>query len=270
MIASLAMYDLPQMHGANDRFWAGVRDHLRAQGVAAPEALTRGDAAYWQAWQSPDLVLSQTCGLPYGRHLHGRVEKIATPDYGLPDCPAGYYKSLFVVRADDPRNTVQACDGAAFAYNEALSQSGYGTAVTHFADLGLRLNPALESGGHRLSCIAVAQGRADFAAIDAQTWRMLNRHEPHLTAALRVIGQTRPSPGLPFITAKGAAVGALLAAITDALDGLGATDREVLGIASFVQIPDAVYAALPLPPDPALGRMAHPEPDRDAAQPIAR
>ena len=61
MIASLGMYDFaPALQAANDRLWAGIRDGLRDHGIAAPDALTRGDAAYWQAWQSPDLVLSQT------------------------------------------------------------------------------------------------------------------------------------------------------------------------------------------------------------------
>ncbi len=250
MIASLAMYDLPQMHGAVDRFWSLTRDHLRAAGHAAPEALTRGDAAYWQAWQSPGLVLSQTCGLPYGRHLHGHVEKIATPDYALTDCPPGYFRSHFVVRAQDHRTTPQDCDGAAFAYSEASSQSGYGSACAYFAAHGLRLNPTLASGGHRLSCIALAEGRADFAAIDAQTWRILNRHDPQLTAPLRIVGHTAPTPGLPFITAKGTQTAPLLAAVTAALDALTPDDRDDLGIRTFVHIPDADYLALPMPPEP--------------------
>ena len=64
MIASLGMYDRTETAAANDRLWAGIRDGLRARGIAAPEALTRGDGAYWPAWQAPDLVLSQTCGFP--------------------------------------------------------------------------------------------------------------------------------------------------------------------------------------------------------------
>jgi len=93
MIASLGMYDRPETMAANDRLWALVRDGLRARGIAAPEALTRGAGAYWQAWEDPALVLSQTCGFPYRAKLHGKVTLVASPDYGLQGCPPGYYCS---------------------------------------------------------------------------------------------------------------------------------------------------------------------------------
>lgn len=125
MIASLGMYELSGMAGANDRLWALIRDGLRARGIAAPDGLTRGEVAYWDAWQSPDLVLSQTCGFPYRARLHDKVTLIGTPDYGLPGCPPGHYCSVFVARKDDPRVTLDQFDGTALAYNEPLSQSGW-------------------------------------------------------------------------------------------------------------------------------------------------
>ena len=60
MIASLPMYDRPETAAANDRLWQGVRTRLGE----GPEHLVRaGDP--WEHWQSPDLLLSQTCGLPF-------------------------------------------------------------------------------------------------------------------------------------------------------------------------------------------------------------
>ncbi|MGL6210447.1 MAG: phosphate/phosphite/phosphonate ABC transporter substrate-binding protein, partial [Paracoccaceae bacterium] len=137
MIASLGMYDLPPLQAANDRLWAGIRDRLRAVGIGAPEGLTRGDGAYWAAWEAPDLVLSQTCGFPYRARLHGRVTLIGTPSYRLLGCPPGYYRSVFVARAGDTRRTVAEFSGAPFAYNEALSQSGWAAPQTHAAKHGL-------------------------------------------------------------------------------------------------------------------------------------
>jgi hypothetical protein len=64
MIAALPMYDRPETAGANDRFWESVRDHLGY----GPMTLTRG-RDHWDIWQSPDLVLAQTCGLPFRAKL---------------------------------------------------------------------------------------------------------------------------------------------------------------------------------------------------------
>lgn len=248
MIASLGMYDRAETAGANDRFWAGIRDGLRARGVAAPEALTRGDAAYWAAWESPDLVFSQTCGFPFRAVLHGKVRLVGAPDYGLPGCPAGYYNSVFVARGDDTR-WLPEFRHARFAYNEALSQSGWAAPQNHAATMGFYFAPSLATGAHRLSALAVAEGHADLAAIDAMTWRLLQRHE-RWTAALREVARTAPTPCLPYITAKGTDGSAHFAALTDAVAALSPQDRDTLSLRGVVQIAAADYLAIPHPPSP--------------------
>lgn len=249
MIASLAMYDVGPAIAANDRLWALIRDRLRAVGIAAPQGLTRGDAAYWPAWQSPDLVLSQTCGYPFRAMLHDKVTYVGTPDYGVEGCAPGQYRSVFVARKDDPRQTLAAFDNAPFAYNEALSQSGWAAPQTHAAGLGLRLPPALHSGGHRCSAQAVAAGRADIAALDAVTWALMQDHDP-VVPALKTVGHTAPSPGLPCITAKGRDPEPLFAAISLAIAALSATDRACLRLNGLTRIPVADYLAVPNPPAP--------------------
>ncbi|OHC54506.1 MAG: hypothetical protein A3D16_10050 [Rhodobacterales bacterium RIFCSPHIGHO2_02_FULL_62_130] len=251
MIASLGMYDRAETAGANDRLWAGIRDGLRAAGLAAPDALTRGEHAYWDAWQSPDLVFSQTCGFPFRARLHDHVTLIGTPDYGLPDCSAGHYYSVFVARADDPRGLVDLAT-ARFTYNEELSQSGWAAPQNHAAAHGLPcFHPHLRSGGHRLSALAVAEGRADVAAIDAVTWALLSRWEL-LTAQLRVVDRSRPStPALPFIAGKGADAGLYFDVVKAAIAALAPEDRAALHLRGLVRIAAEDYLAVPtpLPPD---------------------
>ncbi|MBA3908851.1 MAG: hypothetical protein C0524_02975 [Rhodobacter sp.] len=249
MIASLAMYDAGPAMAANDRLWALVRDRLRGQGIAAPDALTRGEAAYWPAWEAPDLLLSQTCGYPFRARLHGRVAYVGTPDYGVEGCPPGHYRSVFVVRADDPRHGVADFDGAPFAYNEALSQSGWAAPQSHAAKLELHLPPVVKTGGHRLSALAVAEGRADIAALDAVTWALLQGEDP-VTDRLRVVGTTDPTPGLPFIAAKDAPVDLIHAALSDAIAALTPRDRATLRLKGIVRIAEAAYLAVPNPPSP--------------------
>lgn len=249
MIASLGMYDFGPAQGANDRLWALIRTGLRGRGIAAPEALTRGEHAYWDAWEAPDLLLSQTCGYPFRARLQGRVTYVGTPDYGVEGCPPGYYRSVFVARADDPRRDLAAFDGARLAYNEPLSQSGWAAPQTHAAKLGLRLPPGVQTGGHRLSARAVAEGRADIAALDAVTHALLCDLDPEV-AALRVVALTDPTPGLPCITARGQDPAPIFDAVSEAVAALAPEDRAVLRLKGFLRLPVADYLAVPNPPSP--------------------
>ena len=249
MIAALPMYDFGDLRAANDELWSRVRDGLRARGYPAPDELTHDAPDLWALWEAPDLVLAQTCGVPYRARLHGRVELVGTPDYGLPDCPPGYYCSVFVARRDDPRTGLAAFDGAAFAYNEALSQSGWAAPATHAGSMGLRLRPVLQTGAHRASAQAVAEGRADLAALDAVTWRHLQRLDP-VAGALREVARTAPTPGLPLISAAGSDVDALRGALNAAVAALPDPARAVLGLRGIVQLSPAAYLAVPTPAPP--------------------
>jgi ABC-type phosphate/phosphonate transport system substrate-binding protein len=249
MIASLGMYDFGPAQAANDRLWALIRDSLRSRGIDAPDALTRGEPAYWDAWVSPDLILSQTCGYPFRARLQGRVTYVGTPDYGVDGTALGYYRSVFVAHADDPRQTLADFDGAPFAYNEALSQSGWAAPQTHAAKLGLHLRPAGQTGAHRLSAQAVADGRADIAALDAVTFALMQDVDA-VASRLRVVDVTDPTPGLPFITAPGRDPEPIFAALTDAIAALEPQDRAILRLKGLVRIPLAAYLAVPNPPSP--------------------
>lgn len=249
MIAALPMYDPPSLQAANDRLWALIRDALRARGMAAPEGLRRGDDDLWPLWTAPDLVLAQTCGFPYRARLHGQVTLVGTPDYGVPGCAPGHYCSVIVVRADDPRDGAAALDGAALAYNDALSQSGWAAAQDWAAQAGIALRAGPRTGAHRASLRAVAEGRADVAAIDAVTWDLLAGLEP-ARDGLRVLARTVPTPGLPLIAAAGADDAATRAAVAEAIAALAPQDRAALRLRGIVAIPAAAYLAVPIPAPP--------------------
>lgn len=244
MIATLDMYDMPALRPANDRFWGLIRARLGD----GPDRLNR-DIDPWQAWQSPDLLLAQTCGMPYRTRLHPIVRLVGTPDYGLPGCPPGYYCSVLVARADAPGDTARDFAGGVFAYNEALSQSGWAAPMTHFAALGLRFRSLLPTGSHALSARAVAEGRADLAGLDAQTWRLLQQHDP-VARRLRSVGQTCPTPGLPYVTARRRDPAPIAAAIRAAIADLAPEDRAMLHLKGLIEIDAAAYLAIPTPPAP--------------------
>lgn len=245
MTAMLGMYDMPALQAANDAFWTAIRDNLGD----GPKGLDRA-RDFWDIWQDPDMVFSQTCGMPYRTKLHGKVNLVGTPDYGLPDCPPGYYYSTFVARADDARPLEELVTGT-FAYNEALSQSGWAAPTTHLHGLGLSVGSLLQSGGHALSAQAVAEGRADLAALDALTWILITEHEPALAQQLRVVTRTEPTPTLPFVTAQSRDPAPIADAVRAAIDVLDRDTLDALHIRGLIDIPAEVYLAVPTPDAPA-------------------
>lgn len=245
MIAALPMYDTAALAAANDRFWVLIRDHLRAAGIAAPEHLTRrGDL--WTIWTDSDLLLAQTCGYPYRARLRAAVTLVGTPDYGVEGCAPGQYRSVLVTRADDPRTGLAELSSAPMAANEAMSQSGWAAPAAEAAALGLCLRTVTWTGSHRASAMAVANGQADWAALDAVTWRILSREGA--VDGLRVAGWTRPTPGLPLITARGRDPVPLRRTIRAAIAALSAEDREALMLRGFCVIPPLSYQGVADPP----------------------
>lgn len=249
MIASLGMYDRAETAAANNRLWALMRDGLRARGIAAPEALTRGEAAFWPAWSAPDLVLSQTCGYPYRARLHGHVALVAAPDHRLPGCARGQYNSVFVVRQDDPRQQLSDFATARFAYNQALSQSGWAAPQTHAQGLGFRFAHTLQTGAHQLSAEAVATGAADIAALDAVTFALCQRYDP-VMLGLREIGRTAPTPALPYISAKAMDGALMFDALRQAVAALSPKDADTLMLYGVTRVGAEDYLRVPSPAPP--------------------
>lgn len=253
MIAALPMYARPENRAAHDALWRLIRDNLRAGGIAAPDSLD-WQTGHMEGWARPDLVLSQICNLPWRARFRDRVTLIGASDYGLPDCAPGHYYSLFVVRADDPA-TDPAARAGRFAYNEALSNSGWGAPQAYAAARGFAFAPHLATGAHWDSARAVADGRADIAAIDAITWRNLMRWWPD-AARLRVIGRTGATPGQSFITRAGQDPAPYRAAIAAAIAALPAADAAMLGLRGIVALPLSDYD-IPLPPPPGTAAAGH-------------
>lgn len=246
MIASLMMYARPELDGAHQRFWSQIRDNLAVLGIAAPRELSQ-TAGEFKVWEDPTLVVSQTCGMPYRTRLHGSVQIVGTPDYGLQGCSAGYYRSAIVVRADDPRRALTDYCKAKLAYNMSHSQSGFAALYAHTQPLGFWFTNRVESGGHLRSAQMVAEGGADIASIDAQTWRLIQRYEP-FAERLRVLEHTAPTPALPYITGPRHDPAVIFDAISEAVSMLDTIDREALDLRGFVKIDPAEYLAIPNPP----------------------
>lgn len=238
MIASLPMYWRPETAAHWRAFWAELQaaaPALDLPDLTAPEDIPTPWTAHWLR---PDLALSMTCGLPFRSALKGRVTYVGTLDFGL-GLPPGHYASTIVARPG-------AAPPYRLAYNSADSQSGWAAAQ----ELDLPFTPALETGAHAASLAAVAEGRADLACLDAISWRLLQRHDPN-AARVTVLGQTRPTPGLPLVTAGGTDPAPLRAALATAVARFCPRDpMEMGGPLAFHVLDEALYLAEPIPPAP--------------------
>lgn len=221
MIAALQMYDWPEVAAGTDAFWAAVRDTLREDGIAAPDALSRPRSPA-EAWRAPRLLLGQSCGLPYVSGACGRALPVARPVYAADGCGAGTYRSALVVRGGEA-GPLGRFRGRVAAVNEYASQSGCNALADAVRPLGdAFFGDVVVTGTHRASALAVADGLADIAAIDAVAWALFAETEPEAFGRLTVLGWTDEMPALPFITAAAHAplVPAILRALVSAA-GIG-------------------------------------------------
>ncbi len=233
-VASLPMYDWPEVGGALDALWRGIADELRDAGIAAPDALSRYDDDA-SDWLHPDLVLGQTCGWPYISRLKGRVTLLGPFIFDRIDCPPGAYDSV-IIAADHLRAASFCADelvrpGVRIAVNGTDSQSGFRVWGEWFdADPATWLAPGsiVLTGSHRASVRAVAGGKADYAAIDAVAWRLARDHEREAADKVVIAGRSRPRPGLPLISSLRHADRrpAIIDCVTRAIDKLAREHRR--------------------------------------------
>jgi ABC-type phosphate/phosphonate transport system substrate-binding protein len=204
--AALPMYDLPEIRGATDAWWAGIARHLRAAGLTGvPDGLTRADTLR-DVWDDPDLLVGQGCGYPFTHAYAGRWQYLATPVYGVPGCEGPAYRSWLIVGAGASIRCVDDLSGRTAAVNAADSHSGWIALRAALADRGMAPDRALSgivwTGGHRASVRAVADGEVDVAAVDCVTHALLAAHEPDALACTRILAGTPSAPGLPLVAGR--------------------------------------------------------------------
>jgi ABC-type phosphate/phosphonate transport system substrate-binding protein len=197
MIASMPMYDLPEVRWATDAWWRGLARHMGVEGE-----LERGPDHY-RPWRDPTLVFSQTCGYPLTHEFRGRLRLLATPHYAVDGCDGPLYCSIVFARQEvSPRDLA----GRTAAFNSPDSMSGMlalKLIFAPFADRGRFFARAIRTGSHINSIEAVRSGAADVCAIDAVTVSLARRYPPNILEGLVEIARSPKVPALPFVTSVG-------------------------------------------------------------------
>jgi ABC-type phosphate/phosphonate transport system substrate-binding protein len=247
-LASLPMYDFPELRAAHDEFWGALAGRLSAAGLKdVPRSLTRG-VSLDEAWGNDRLLFGQGCEYPLAKAFGDRVRVVAHPVYSAVGCEGSRYRSAVIVRAASGdtaaggRGTALASRGDAdvdsavalaglrgrrCVVNELDSNSGMNllrAAVAPLAERGRFFGSVVVSGSHLCSVEMVASGEADVASIDCVSFAHFQRLYPSLVSKVRVLSWTTSSPSLPHITAGSAGdatVQALRAALADVFDDTG-------------------------------------------------
>lgn len=172
MIATLPMYDWPEVRGATDAWWNGLARH-----IGTDIGLTR-QADHIALWHDPSLLFSQTCGYPLTHEFACWLSLVATPHYGVDGCEGPRYRSMVFARE---KGQPQSFRGSRAAVNNPDSMSGMLALKLVFgphARGGDFFASALPMGGHVKSMIAVRDGLADVCAIDAVCVALARRDRP--------------------------------------------------------------------------------------------
>lgn len=254
--ATLPMYDWPQAAPLWDAFWQETRADLQNGGLSVQPQLHRSTDLQ-SLWLDEDLLLGQTCGWPFISHLKGKVTPIARLDLGVEGVRAGDYRSVFIAAAGARPISDLATLGAIvrngncrIAINAPDSQSGFRVWGECFTEpLLIDESRLVLTGSHKDSIQAVASEQAEFAAIDAVTWRLARAFEP-AAQNVSVVAQSGPAPGLPLIMSNALALHAelMIEALSAAIGKMPDNDRWPVKLEGVVRAEANDYAVLLEPP----------------------
>ena len=158
------------------------------------------------------------------------------------------YFSDVVVRHDSPARCLADLRGAAWAYNEPTSQSGYNLPRYVLACRGEKagfFGRVTMSGSHQRSLNLILDGTIDASAIDTTVLEQEFRLHPELGGRLRVVETLGPSPIPPLVISRlvprSVRVALLRLLLDMPKDPLGMEVLALADVARFVRVSHAGY-----------------------------
>lgn len=166
------------------------------------------------------------CGLPYViKHdeAQPKVNLLLAPVMQNPkynDKPV--YYSYIIVRKDSRFDDFSDLKGAAFVYNDEISNSGYNMPRAHLISMGETsgfFGKVVRSGSHEESIRMVASGEADASAVDSLVYDYDLEKNPQYVQQLKVLKTLGPAGIPPVVVSTGLAL-ELRNKIRDVLAGM--------------------------------------------------
>ena len=198
--ASFPMYDFAWLSEAHDVLWSEIAGALVRRGwTDVPIALHHQDDVHG-LWHEQELLISQSCGWPLVDELEGKVATIGAFEYDIVSADGPTYRSPMMMRAGSTRPTSGQLPALTAAVNSLASLSGWVSLVHAYPELnGVWRGPLHQTGSHAGSAVAVRDGVADLAMIDAVSLAQFRVGRPDLVEGLVVVGEGPRVPCLPII-----------------------------------------------------------------------
>lgn len=161
-----------------------------------------------------------------------------------------YFADLIVANGHQA-DSFEKLRGAAWAYNDRYSLSGWYRMLQHLQAIGHGGGPEsffsrlIHSGTHLQSIALVAAGIAEAASVDSNALRLELRRRPDLARRVRVVEAWGPSPIQPLLT-RTTLIREVKARVLEALLGLheDETRRRAIsefGVVRFVPVGEDAY-----------------------------
>lgn len=193
--------------------------------------------------RDPGLLFGHTCGYPLMKHLQDAVTPFCVPVFKVAGVSGNLYSSRIIVAADSEIDSLADCGNRIAAINGSDSNSGMNVLRHAIA----KLDPAtpffastINSGGHLHSLTAVAEGRADVAAIDCVSFQLIEDRWPELTARVRSIGDSVKTCGLPLVLPNSnlasTSTGDILTTLNEALNQIDPRVKQRLRLSHFESV----------------------------------
>ena len=115
------------------------------------------------------------------------------------------YFSDVIVHVSNPAQSFTDLRASSWAYNEPLSQSGYGITRYHLVSIGETsgfFGEVIEAGFHETSIEMVRNREIDASAIDSQVLSVALRDDPSLAEDIRIVDSLGPSTIQPIAITK--------------------------------------------------------------------
>lgn len=189
--------------------------------------------------RDPQMLLGHTCGYPLMRFLHSECHPVCVPLFDVEGCNGKFYSSRFVVSANSQISNLSQCRNHIAAVNGADSNSGMNVLRHAVAQCGQPppfFSAVIESGSHLNSLQAVAEDRADIAAIDCVSYALIHDEWPELTSRVKTIGYSAATCGLPLVVPRENPYLSLITVtqlLNDALQVLREDHRKALHLVGF-------------------------------------
>jgi ABC-type phosphate/phosphonate transport system substrate-binding protein len=195
---------------AVEAHWRAMLEHVtRAAGVELDYVPYPAPQPLETLWARPDLGCVFMCGYPVALQL-ADVVPIAAP---IPraDWAAGrpVYRSDLIVREDAPYRRLEDTFGGRAGWTVEHSHSGFNAFRHHLLRYRSTTRPALYGEmvpnlvTARAILDAVRDGRIDVGPLDAYWHLLIRRHNPGLTAGVRVLESTATATLPAFVAAAG-------------------------------------------------------------------